>query len=190
MCYMVANRQSARKPTEPVVLSQYIRGSQNTEPISKSPVGSDLWSSSAGWVNKQQQQAIEYLRTEYQVLKEKLAKQRILLSNDQRRRLAVKGKILERKRLEQTGTLFTPDTILRWHRFLVVRKWDYSSRREKLCRTQSLGFSQWECAQCGHVRQTYNPCLEWFVVVGSWFVDRTGAASVVRQGACCPKEKR
>ena len=59
------------------------------------------------------------------MLKEKLGKKRILLSNDQRRRLAVKGKVLGRKRLEQIGTLFTPDTILRWHRFLVARKWDH-----------------------------------------------------------------
>ena len=40
----------------------------------------------AGWVNEQQQQVIEYLRTENQVLKGKLGKKRILLSDDQRRR--------------------------------------------------------------------------------------------------------
>ena len=85
----------------------------------------------AGWVNRQQQQMIEYLRTENQVLKEKCGKKRILLNDDQRRRLAVKGKALGRKMLEQVGTLFTPDTILRWHRELVARKWDYSKRREK-----------------------------------------------------------
>ncbi len=27
--------------------------------------------------------------------------------------------------LEEVGTLFTPDTILRWHRTLVARKWYY-----------------------------------------------------------------
>ncbi|MCP4889030.1 MAG: hypothetical protein GY904_20765, partial [Planctomycetaceae bacterium] len=75
---------------------------------------------------------IEYLRTENAVLKERLGKKRILLNDDQRRRLAVKGKMLGRKQLEQCGTLFTPDTILRWHRQLVARKWDYSDRREKI----------------------------------------------------------
>jgi hypothetical protein len=45
----------------------------------------------AGWVNREQQAVIEYLRTENQVLKEKLGKKRILLNDDQRRRLAVKG---------------------------------------------------------------------------------------------------
>jgi len=84
----------------------------------------------ASWVNRQQQEVIEYLRTENAVLKERLGKKRILLNDDQRRRLAVKGKILGRKQLEKFGTLFTPDTILRWHRQLVARKWDYSDRKE------------------------------------------------------------
>ena len=78
----------------------------------------------AGWVNREQGDAIEYLRTENQVLKEKLGKKRILLNDDQRRHLAVAGKVLGRQRLAEIGTLFTPDTILRWHRLLVAKKWD------------------------------------------------------------------
>ncbi len=88
----------------------------------------------AGWVNRQQQFVIEYLLTEKQVLREKLGKKRILLNDDQRRRLAVKGKILGRKLLEEVGTLFTPDTILRWHRKLVAKKWDYSEKRNSVGR--------------------------------------------------------
>jgi hypothetical protein len=84
----------------------------------------------AGWINRQQHEVIEYLRTENQVLKETHGEKRILLNDDQRRRLAVKGKILGRKRLEEVGTLFTPDTILRWHRMLVAEKWDYSGRKK------------------------------------------------------------
>ena len=84
----------------------------------------------AGWINRQQQEVIDYLRTENQVLKETHGKKRILLNDDQRRRLALKGKILGRKRLEEVGTLFTPDTILRWHRMLVAKKWDYSDRKK------------------------------------------------------------
>ena len=83
------------------------------------------------WINRKQQEVIEYVRTENQVLHEKLGKKRILLNDDQRRRLAVKGRILGRKRLEEVGTLFTPDTILRWHRMLIAKKWDYTARREK-----------------------------------------------------------
>jgi len=83
----------------------------------------------AGWINQQHQQAIEYLRAENQVLRELRGKQRLLLNDDQRRRLAVKGKVLGRKLLAEIGTLVTPDTILRWHRTLVANKWTYSDRR-------------------------------------------------------------
>ena len=84
----------------------------------------------AGWIHRQQQEAIEYLRTENRILRETHGPKRILLNDDQRRRLAVKGKNLGRQRLEEIGTLFTPDTILRWHRTLVAKKWDYSKRRK------------------------------------------------------------
>ena len=68
------------------------------------------------------------------MLREKLGKKRILLNDDQRRRLAVKGKILGRKMLEQVATIATPDTILRRHRQWVAAKWDTSGRRKKIGR--------------------------------------------------------
>ncbi|MBM3790072.1 MAG: hypothetical protein FJW35_06940 [Acidobacteria bacterium] len=79
----------------------------------------------AGWINRTQQDAIEYLLTENRILREKLGKRRILLNDDQRRRLAVKGKILGRRMLERLATIVTPETILRWHRELVAKRWDY-----------------------------------------------------------------
>jgi putative transposase len=88
----------------------------------------------AGWINRQQQLVTDYLRTENQVLREKLGKKRILLNDDQRRRLAVKGRFLGRKMLQEMGTVFTPDTILRWHRELVAKKWDYSEKRKTVGR--------------------------------------------------------
>jgi putative transposase len=85
----------------------------------------------AGWVNRQQQDVIEYLLVENRVLRQKLGKRRILLNDQQRRRLAVKGKILGRKMLEQVASIVTPETILHWHRELVAQNWDYSKRRKK-----------------------------------------------------------
>jgi putative transposase len=84
----------------------------------------------AGWMNEQQQQLIEYLQTENRVLKEAHGKKRIVLNDDQRCRLAVKGKLLGRKLLGEIGTLVTPDTILRWHRMLVAEKWDHTDKRK------------------------------------------------------------
>ena len=85
----------------------------------------------AGWLNREQQAVVEYLRTDNQILKEIHGKKRILLNDDQRRRLAVKGKLLGRKGLQQIATIVTPDTILRWHRQLVAAKWDYNDRSKK-----------------------------------------------------------
>jgi transposase InsO family protein len=82
-------------------------------------------------VNRRQQEVVEYLRTENQVLKESFGERRILLNDDQRRRLAVQGKVLGRKTLAAVATLVTPDTLLRWHRTLVANKWTYSDRRHK-----------------------------------------------------------
>ena len=84
----------------------------------------------AGWINRHQQDAIEYLLTENQVLREKLGKGRILLNNHQRRRLALKGKALSRKTLDKLATIVRPDTLLRWHRELIARRWDHSGKRQ------------------------------------------------------------
>jgi len=53
-------------------------------------------------------------------VKEKLGKKRIMLNEDQRRRLAVKVKVLGRKPLSAIASIVTPDTTLRWHRQLVA----------------------------------------------------------------------
>ena len=82
----------------------------------------------AGWLNQEQQKILEYLREENRVLKEQLGG-RLRLSDEQRRRLAAKGKELGRNLLEEFATIVTPDTILRWHRQLVARKWTYPHRQ-------------------------------------------------------------
>jgi hypothetical protein len=83
----------------------------------------------AGWINRHQHQVIEYLVEENRVLKEQLKGRRLRLTDDQRRRLAVKGQRLGRRVLRQVATIVTPDTILRWHRWLIARKWTFVPRR-------------------------------------------------------------
>jgi len=81
----------------------------------------------AGWLNQEQQKILEYLQEENRVLREHLGG-RLRFTDEQRRRLAAKGKDLGRKLLEEVATLVTPDTILRWHRQLIARKWTYPRR--------------------------------------------------------------
>jgi transposase InsO family protein len=85
----------------------------------------------AGWVNRQQQAVIDYLREENRVLRAQLQGKRLRLSDDDRRRLAVKAKVLGRKALAQVASIATPDTILRWYRDLIAAKYDGSKNRGK-----------------------------------------------------------
>jgi len=84
----------------------------------------------SGWVNRHQEQMLDFYVSQTKALLESHGKKRILLNDAQRRLLAVKGKTLGRKALTELTTIVTPDTILRWHRELVAQKWDYSERRK------------------------------------------------------------
>ena len=66
----------------------------------------------AGWLSRQQQDLIDYLREENRVLREQLGRERLRLTDEQRRRLAVRGKLLGRKALAEVAGIVTPDTIL------------------------------------------------------------------------------
>lgn len=83
----------------------------------------------AGWVNRQQLEVIEYLKEENRLLKERLSGQRIRFTDAERRRLARRAHAVGRKALNELETLVTPDTLLRWYRTLIARKWNYSHRR-------------------------------------------------------------
>jgi len=86
----------------------------------------------AGWINREQQQIIEYLKAENSILKDELlkatGKKRIILNDSQRRRLAILGKKLGRGVLSQICSSFSPDTILKWHRKLVAYKYTYNNK--------------------------------------------------------------
>jgi putative transposase len=81
------------------------------------------------WLDAEQRDVIAFLREENRALKGQLGNRRLRLNEDQRRRLGVLGQRLGRHALREVATLVTPDTILRWHRQLVARKWTYRRHR-------------------------------------------------------------
>ena len=83
----------------------------------------------AGWVNRQQQDVIDYLQEENRVLRAGLRGKRLSLSDDDRRRLAVKAQALGREALAQIASVATPATLLRWCRHLIAAKYDGSENR-------------------------------------------------------------
>lgn len=83
----------------------------------------------AGWVNRNQQTVITYLETENRLLRERLGPKRLRFTDSERRRLATKAKAVGRRGLCAVDTIVTPDTLLRWHRELIARKYDGSERR-------------------------------------------------------------
>ena len=50
----------------------------------------------------------------------------------------VKGKALGRKLLVEVAGIVTPETLLAWHRRLIARKWNYSTRRKQLGRPRVM----------------------------------------------------
>jgi hypothetical protein len=64
----------------------------------------------AGWLNRQQRDAVDYLREENRVLREQLGDKRLRLNDDQPRCLAAKAKRLGRRILREVATTVTPET--------------------------------------------------------------------------------
>jgi hypothetical protein len=78
---------------------------------------------------RQHEDTIAFLREENRLLKARPGRRRLRLDDQEWRRLARLGHRLGRALLNQVATLVAPDTILRWHRELVARKWTYSGAR-------------------------------------------------------------
>ena len=81
------------------------------------------------WLNRQQQEVIDYLKEENRLLKAKLGDRKIQFTDVERRRLAIRAKAIGRQLFGKLETLVTPDTLLRWHRELVAQKWNFAHRR-------------------------------------------------------------
>src|SRR5438874_12270478 len=84
-----------------------------------------------GWLDRQERDALAYLIEENRILRAQLSGRRLRLTDDDRRRLAVRAFRLGRRALRQVATIVTPDTLLRWHRQLIARKWTYVRRSRR-----------------------------------------------------------
>jgi hypothetical protein len=89
----------------------------------------------AGSFQRHQQQVITFLLAENRVLKAQLSGDfRLCLTNTDRWRLAVPAHPLGRQCLQEAATFVTPDTLLQWHKRLIVQKFDGSKYRQQLGR--------------------------------------------------------
>lgn len=82
----------------------------------------------AGWWRDPRQGAVASLIEENRILRAQV-RGRVRLTDEDRCRLARSGQRLGGRRLRQIATIVTPDTILRWHRRLIARKWTYAKSR-------------------------------------------------------------
>ena len=102
------------------------------EPRIRAPIGTDSVGELADepiGEDRRQLHVIDYLKAENRVLREQLSGRRLRFTDDQRRRLAVRGEVLGRRALGDVTSLLTPDTILRWYRQLIAAKYDGSAKR-------------------------------------------------------------
>ena len=77
----------------------------------------------SGWVYRHQLIVIEFLQAENRLVKKRLRGKRIRFTEAERALLARKAKAVGRKALLKLDTIVSLDTLFRWHRRLVVRKW-------------------------------------------------------------------
>ncbi len=62
------------------------------------------------------------------MLRRQVGGRRLRITDDERRRLAARAYLLGRRALRNVATIVTPETLLRWHRQLIARKWTYAKR--------------------------------------------------------------
>jgi putative transposase len=84
-----------------------------------------------GWLERRERETIAYLIEENRLLRRQLGRRRLCLTDDDRRRLAVRAHRIGRRVLQEIATIATPDTLLRWHRQLIARKWTYATRSSR-----------------------------------------------------------
>ena len=95
-----------------------------------------------GWLARREREVVVYLIEENRCLRRQLGSRRVRLTDDDRRRLAARAYRVGRRALRDIATIATPDTLLRWHRQLIARKWTYGRtsvhRRQVLAEIRRL----------------------------------------------------
>ena len=95
-----------------------------------------------GWLARQEREVIVYLIEENRCLRRQLGRRGVHLTDDDRRRLTARAYRVGRRALRDIATIATPDTLLRWHRQLIARKWTYGRtsvhRRQVLAKIRRL----------------------------------------------------
>jgi len=79
-----------------------------------------------GWLDRREREVIAYPIEENRLLRRQLGTRRLRVTDDDRRRLAAHAHCVGRAALREIATLAKPDTLLRWHRQLITRKWTYA----------------------------------------------------------------
>ena len=86
-------------------------------------------------INERLARRLEYLLEEVRVLREIYAettgRKRIPFTDEQRRRLAIKGRALTPEEREACCQTVRPSTLLTWFRQLAAQKYDSSTQRRK-----------------------------------------------------------
>lgn len=77
------------------------------------------------WLDRRDREILAYLIEENRVLRRQAGRRRLRLTDEDRRKLAARAYRLGRQALRNVATIVTPDTLLRWHRELIARKWTY-----------------------------------------------------------------
>ncbi len=81
-----------------------------------------------GWLARREREVVTYLIEENRCLRRQLGGRRVRLTDEDRRRLGARAYGVGRRALRDIATIATPDTLLRWHRQLIARKWTYATR--------------------------------------------------------------
>ena len=80
-----------------------------------------------GWLDRYEREALAYLIEENRVLRQQLGGRRLRLTDDAS--TARRARVPSRpSALREIATIATPDTLLRWHRRLIARKWTYAKK--------------------------------------------------------------